>query len=67
MSVKNKTIEEKMTQLRALAEWFESDDFSLSQASEKFEESAKLAKEIEHDLTEMENTVSVLKKSFEEA
>lgn len=67
MSAKNKTIEEKMNELRTLAAWFESDDFSLTHASEKFEESAKLAKEIEHDLSEMENTVNVLKKSFEEA
>ena len=66
MSVKNKTIEEKMNHLRELAAWFESEEFSLTHASEKFEESAKLAKEIEHDLSEMENTVNVLKKSFEE-
>ncbi len=67
MSVKNKTIEEKMNELRVLAAWFESDNFSLSQASETFEKAAKLAKEIEHDLSEMENTVTVLKQSFEEA
>ena len=67
MSAKNKTIEEKMNELRTLAAWFESDDFSLTHASEKFEQAAKLAQEIEHDLSEMENTVTVLKKSFEEA
>lgn len=67
MSAKNKTIEEKMNELRTLAAWFESDEFSLTHASEKFEQAAKLAREIEHDLSEMENTVTVLKKSFEEA
>ena len=65
MSAKNKTIEEKMKELRDMAAWFESDDFSLTHASEKFEVAAKLAKEIEHDLSEMENTVTVLKQSFE--
>ncbi|MES2876256.1 MAG: exodeoxyribonuclease VII small subunit [Patescibacteria group bacterium] len=67
MSVKNKTIEEKMNQLRELAAWFEGDDFSLTHASEKFEAAATLAREIERDLSEMENKVNVLKKSFEEA
>lgn len=67
MSVKNKTIEEKMKELRDMAAWFESDDFSLTHASEKFKLAATLAKEIEHDLSEMENDVVVLKKSFEEA
>lgn len=67
MSVKNKTIEEKMNELRELAAWFESDEFSLTSASEKFKAAATLAKEIEHDLSEMENDVTVLKQSFEEA
>ena len=67
MSEKNKTIEEKMDELRAIAEWFESDDFTLNEASKRFESAAALAKEIEHDLSEMENKVSVLKQSFEQA
>lgn len=67
MSAKSKTIEEKMDELRALAAWFESDEFTLTQARDKFEEAAKLAREIEHDLSEMENTVTVLKESFEAA
>lgn len=67
MSVKSKTIEEKMEALRTLATWFESDEFTLTDASAKFEQAAKLAKEIEHDLSEMENSVNVLKKSFEES
>lgn len=67
MSTKSKTIEEKMNELRDMAAWFESDEFSLTHASEKFEAAAKLAKEIQRDLSEMENKVTVLKKSFEEA
>ena len=66
MSAKNKTIEDKMSELREAAAWFESDDFSLTEAAAKFEAAAKLAKEIEKDLSEMENTVHVLKQSFEE-
>jgi exonuclease VII small subunit len=56
-----------MEELRGLAAWFESDEFTLSTAAERFEAAAKLAREIEHDLSEMENTVNVLKESFEEA
>lgn len=67
MSAKNKTIEDKMEELRAAAAWFESDDFSLSEASQKFEQASKLAREVEHDLVEMENQIHVLKQSFEES
>lgn len=66
MSEKNKTVEEKMMQLREMVVWFESDDFVLEQASEKFQAAATLAKEIEKDLSELKNTVTVLKQSFEE-
>lgn len=65
MSVKNDGIEQKMTHLRELVEWFESDDFVLEAASEKFSEAAKLAKEIEADLAELKNNVNVLKQSFD--
>lgn len=67
MSEKNKTIEAKMNELREAAAWFESDEFSLTMASEKFEAASKLAREIEHDLQKMENQITVLKRSFEEA
>lgn len=65
MSAKNKTIEDKMNELRAAAAWFESDEFTLNDAPEKFKSAAALAREIEHDLSEMENTVTILKESFE--
>lgn len=66
MSEKNKTVEEKMMQLREMVAWFEGDDFVLEQASEKFQAAATLANEIEKDLSELKNTVTVLKQSFEE-
>ena len=54
-----------MNELRAMVAWFETDEFQIEQASAKFEEAAKLAKEIEKDLGELKNTVTVLKQSFE--
>lgn len=66
MSAKSSdSIEQKMTKLRELVAWFESDEFVLEAASEKFKEAAALAKEIEHDLSELKNNVNVLKQSFD--
>lgn len=67
MSQKNDSIEEKMAKLRQLVEWFEGEDFSLAEATEKFEQANKMAREIEHDLSEMKNKVTALKESFENA
>ncbi len=67
MSEKSKTIEEKMEELRSQAAWFESDEFSISHAKDKFESAAKLAREFESDLADMENQVTILKESFEVA
>ena len=67
MSKSDKTIEEKMNNLREMTAWFESESFSLTQASEKFEAATKLATEIEKDLHGLENQITVLKQSFEEA
>lgn len=66
MSDKSKTIEEKMNELRAAAAWFESEEFSLTQASDKFKQATKLAGDIEKDLKGLENQITVLKQSFEE-
>lgn len=67
MSQKNESIEDKMVKLRQLVEWFESDDFSLTEATDMFEKANKLAREVEHDLSEMKNKVTTLKESFENA
>jgi len=58
------TIQEKMTQLDALVEWFRGDDFELEQASVKLKEAAKLAAEIEDDLRTVENDIRQIKASF---
>lgn len=65
MSKANETIEQKMTKLRELVDWFESDDFALEKASERFKEASMLAKEIEDDLNGLQNDINVLKQSFD--
>ena len=62
----NDSIELKMNRLRELAAWFESEEFSLNQATERFKDAANLAKEIEKELHTLKNDIDVLKKSFEE-
>lgn len=72
MSKQNKsedaeTISQKMARLDELVQWFEGDDFSLEKSFEVFEEAQALAKEIENNLKQFSNKVSVLAKKFDEA
>lgn len=66
MSKNDTSIENKMKQLRELAEWFESDDFDLDKASDQFKKASTLAKEVETELSTLKNDITVLKQSFEE-
>ena len=66
MSQKNDSqlIQEKMAQLDALVAWFDSDDFQLEAASEKLKAARELAVAIEHDLENVENEITIVKRSF---
>lgn len=66
MSKSDKTITEKMTELSDLVAWFESEDFSLEVALDKFKLAENLAKEIETDLSSYKNEINVLKKKFDQ-
>jgi exonuclease VII small subunit len=68
MSAKSKaSISEKTIKLNELVEWFDSEDFELEEALDKFAEAEKLASEIEADLLAMKNSISIVKKKFNEA
>ena len=68
MSQKNdETISKKMSKLKELVAWFESDEFVIEEAVERYKEAEVLAEEIEKDLSELKNEVIVLKKKFDEA
>jgi exodeoxyribonuclease VII small subunit len=67
VSVKKRSIAEKTAQLDELVEWFDSDEFELERALDKFKEAETLAAEIEEDLKGLKNEVSVIKKKFDEA
>ncbi|MBR0431942.1 exodeoxyribonuclease VII small subunit [Candidatus Saccharibacteria bacterium] len=63
----DKTINQKIEQLNAEVEWFYGDDFSLDQATEKYQASIELAKEIESDLENLKNKITVLSEDFTKA
>ena len=65
MSKNDKTIQEKMNQLSELVAWFESDEFELETAIEKYKTAETLAGEIEKDLSELKNEITVLKTKFD--
>lgn len=54
------SIETKIKELDESVEWFYSDDFSLDKALKKYQDSQKLAKNIEKDLAELKNQVEVI-------
>lgn len=65
MSKQTKSVSEKMTELSELVSWFESDEFQLETALDKYKEAEKLATDIEKDLTGLKNEITVLKQKFD--
>ena len=65
MSAEDKTVQAKMDELSELIAWFDSDDFSLEEAIDRFKAAEKLASEIEKDLATFKNDITVLKKKFD--
>ena len=65
MSKLNKTIKEKTTELTELVAWFDSDEFSLEAALDKFKAAEVLAEEIEKDLLALKNDIQVVKQKFD--
>lgn len=66
MSAENKTIKDKLTELNERVAWFDSEEFTLEEALDKFREAEELAEDIERDLAEFKNEVVVLKQKFSE-
>lgn len=60
------TINQMMAQLDQQIAWFNSEEFQLEEAKERFLTLSELAKEIEHRLRDMKNEIEVLAKDFSE-
>ena len=61
-----KTIVQKTATLDELVAWFNSDDFELEKALEKFKQAEALAAEIEHDLLSLKNDITIVKEKFDQ-
>lgn len=59
------SLQQQMARLNEITEWFEQDDVDIEKAMEKFEEAATLAADIKARLSELENTITVLKNRFD--
>lgn len=57
---KTKSINQKLAQLDESVDWFYGEDFDLDHALDRYSAATKLAQEIEQDLTELKNQVSVI-------
>lgn len=55
--MKKESIDDKIKQLEEGMNWFESDDFKLDQAVERYHNLIKLSEEIKHELQAMQNSI----------
>ena len=62
--VSQTTITSKLADLNQQVEWFYGDDFSLDEATDRYKTALHLAKDIETDLTNLKNEITVLSKDF---
>ncbi|MBC7869169.1 exodeoxyribonuclease VII small subunit [Candidatus Saccharibacteria bacterium] len=65
MSTPNKTIQEKTAELSELVSWFDSEEFTLETALDKFKQAEALAESIEKDLTALKNDIQIVKQKFD--
>ncbi|MBR3172892.1 exodeoxyribonuclease VII small subunit [Candidatus Saccharibacteria bacterium] len=64
MSENKLSLNQKIEKLDGQVEWFYSDEFKLEDATDRYKEAVKLAKEIEKDLNELKNEIEVLNEDF---
>lgn len=65
MSKENKSIQQKITDLSQLVAWFDSDDFTLEAAIDKFKEAEILADAVEKELAALKNDIQIVKQKFD--
>ena len=65
MSQVNKSIQGKTAELTKLVAWFDSDEFTIEEALNKYKDAEKLASEIEQDLMSLKNEINIVKNKFD--
>ncbi len=67
MSAKSSSdLSAKLKRLDELVAWFDQEDFSIEDALKKFKEADELSDEIEKQLSELKNEITVLSKRFDQ-
>ncbi len=56
----NRSLREQMEQLEEILAWFESDEFELEAAVERYQQAARVAEQIDQRLTEIKNKVTII-------
>ncbi len=64
MTKNSNTVQAKLDKLQEIIAWFDSDDFSLEAAKDKYEQATTLAVAIEQTLGDLKNEITVLQQSF---
>ena len=65
MSAQRETVAEKLEKLELLLTWFESEEITVEESLQKYEEALQLAKEVEELLEKAKNNVEIIKQKFE--
>ena len=56
----NRSLREQMEQLEEILAWFDSDEFELEAAVERYQQAARVAEQIDQRLTEIKNKVTII-------
>lgn len=56
----NRSLREQMEQLEEILAWFDSDEFELEAAVERYRQAARVAEQIDQRLTEIKNKVTII-------
>lgn len=56
----NRSLREQMKQLEEILAWFDSDEFELEAAVERYQQAARVAEQIDQRLTEIKNKVTII-------
>ena len=56
----NRSLREQMEQLEEILAWFDSDEFGLEAAVERYQQAARVAEQIDQRLTEIKNKVTII-------
>lgn len=56
----NRSLREQMEQLEEILAWFDSDEFELEAAVERYQQAAHVAEQIDQRLTEIKNKVTII-------